>query len=242
MRIRYDVHIHSCLSPCGDDELTPAFVAGAAKLGGLDVVALSDHNSAKNCPAFLTAAEFYGIAALPGIELSTVEGVHVLCLFECLDDALKFDEYVSERLIKMENRPEFFGNQLVMNEDDEIVAREPYLLSGDTEIPFNEARELVARFGGVALPAHIDRKVNGAVEIFGTVPTEAGFCAFELRAREKTDEYMQYMTAEPLILYNSDAHFAEDIGSAGGTITLDDGEIERYGLAGAFIRHIKNRA
>ena len=242
MRIRYDVHIHSCLSPCGDDELTPAFVAGTAKLCGLDVVALSDHNTAKNCPAFLTAAEFYGIAALPGIELSTIEGVHVLCLFEGLDDALRFDAFVSEKLIKMENRPEFFGNQLVMNEEDEIVSREPYLLSGDTEISFNEARALVREYGGVALPAHIDRKVNGAVEIFGTVPTEAGFGAFELRAREKTDEYLQYMTADPLIIYNSDAHFAEDIGSAGGTLTLDDGEIEKYGLAGAFFRHLKNRA
>ncbi|MBR2454215.1 MAG: PHP domain-containing protein [Clostridia bacterium] len=242
MRIRYDVHIHSCLSPCGDDELTPAFVAGTAKLCGLDVVALSDHNTAKNCPAFLTAAEFYGMAALAGLELSTVEGVHVLCLFERLDDALRFDAFVSEKLIKMENRPEFFGNQLVMNEEDEIVSREPYLLSGDTEISFNEARALVREYGGVALPAHIDRKVNGAVEIFGTVPTEAGFGAFELRAREKTDEYLQYMTADPLIIYNSDAHFAEDIGSAGGTLTLDDGEIEKYGLAGAFFRHLKNRA
>jgi len=242
VRIRYDVHIHSCLSPCGDDELTPAFVAGTAKLCGLDVVALSDHNTAKNCPAFLTAAEFYGIAALAGLELSTVEGVHVLCLFERLDDALRFDAFVSEKLIKMENRPEFFGNQLVMNEEDEIVSREPYLLSGDTEISFNEARALAREYGGVALPAHIDRKVNGAVEIFGTVPTEAGFGAFELRAREKTDEYLQYMTADPLIIYNSDAHFAEDIGSAGGTLTLDDGEIEKYGLAGAFFRHLKNRA
>ncbi|MBR6742686.1 MAG: PHP domain-containing protein [Clostridia bacterium] len=242
MRIRYDVHIHSCLSPCGDDELTPAFVAGTAKLCGLDVVALSDHNTAKNCPAFLTAAEFYGIAALAGLELSTVEGVHVLCLFERLDDALRFDAFVSEKLIKMENCPEFFGNQLVMNEEDEIVSREPYLLSGDTEISFNEARALVREYGGVALPAHIDRKVNGAVEIFGTVPAEAGFGAFELRAREKTDEYLQYMTADPLIIYNSDAHFAEDIGSAGGTLTLDDGEIEKYGLAGAFFRHLKNRA
>ena len=178
MRIRYDVHIHSCLSPCGDDELTPAFVAGTAKLCGLDVVALSDHNTAKNCPAFLTAAEFYGIAALAGLELSTVEGVHVLCLFERLDDALRFDAFVSEKLIKMENCPEFFGNQLVMNEEDEIVSREPYLLSGDTEISFNEARALAREYGGVALPAHIDRKVNGAVEIFGTVPTEAGFVAF----------------------------------------------------------------
>ena len=175
MRLRYDLHIHSCLSPCGDDVLTPAFVAGSAKLCGLDVAALTDHNSAKNCPAFFKAAEFYGLSPLGGLELSTVEGVHVLCLFDELEKIMEFDRFVSERLIKMENDPAFFGNQLVCDEEDEVLGEEKYLLSGDTDIAFNDVREIVLSYGGVALPAHIDRKVNGAVEIFGTVPAEAGF-------------------------------------------------------------------
>ena len=116
MRLRYDLHIHSCLSPCGDDVLTPAFVAGSAKLCGLDVAALTDHNSAKNCPAFFKAAEFYGLSPLGGLELSTVEGVHVLCLFDELEKIMEFDRFVSERLIKMENDPAFFGNQLSTRE------------------------------------------------------------------------------------------------------------------------------
>ena len=224
MRIRYDLHIHSCLSPCGDDELTPATVAGMAKLCGLDACALTDHNSAKNCPAFFKAAAFYGVAPLGGLELSTVEGVHVLCLFDTLEKTMDFDRFVYSRLLKTENRPDFFGEQLVRDEEDAILAREPYLLSGDTDIPFSEALGHAKRYGGVALPAHIDRQANGAVAVFGTVPPEGGFTSFELRDRDNLNAYKIYLPADdPVILFDSDAHRAEDIGAAGGTMHLPDG-------------------
>ena len=238
MRLRYDLHIHSCLSPCGDDVLTPAFVAGSAKLCGLDVAALTDHNSAKNCPAFFKAAEFYGLSPLGGLELSTVEGVHVLCLFDELEKIMEFDRFVSERLIKMENDPAFFGNQLVCDEEDEVLGEEKYLLSGDTDIAFNDVREIVFSYGGVALPAHIDRKVNGAVEIFGTVPAEAGFKVYEMRDRGSKEDYLQYMCADPLVIYNSDAHQAESIGCAGGAATVDDALVSELGAASALLRYI----
>ncbi|MBQ5648911.1 MAG: PHP domain-containing protein [Clostridia bacterium] len=238
MRLRYDLHIHSCLSPCGDDVLTPAFVAGSAKLCGLDVAALTDHNSAKNCPAFFKAAEFYGLSPLGGLELSTVEGVHVLCLFDELEKIMEFDRFVSERLIKMENDPAFFGNQLVCDEEDEVLGEEKYLLSGDTDIAFNDVREIVLSYGGVALPAHIDRKVNGAVEIFGTVPAEAGFKVYEMRDRGSKEDYIQYMCADPLVIYNSDAHQAESIGCAGGAATVDDALVSELGAASALLRYI----
>ena len=89
-RYYYDFHIHSCLSPCGDDDMTPANIAGAATLAGLQIVALTDHNTAKNCPAFFKAAKHYGIIAIAGMELTTLEDIHVVCLFEKLDQALSF--------------------------------------------------------------------------------------------------------------------------------------------------------
>ena len=242
MRLRYDLHIHSCLSPCGDDVLTPAFVAGSAKLCGLDVAALTDHNSAKNCPAFFKAAEFYGLSPLGGLELSTVEGVHVLCLFDELEKIMEFDRFVRERLIKMEHDPAFFGNQLVCDEEDEVLGEEKYLLSGDTDIAFNDVREIVLSYGGVALPAHIDRKVNGAVEIFGTVPAEAGFKVYEMRDRGSKEDYLQYMCADPLVIYNSDAHQAESIGCAGGAATVDDALVSELGAASALLRYIADAA
>ena len=85
--LSYDLHLHSCLSPCGDDDMTPANIVGMAAVMGLELIALTDHNSAKNCPAFLKMAEEYGILALPGMELTTEEEVHVVCLFSELDAA-----------------------------------------------------------------------------------------------------------------------------------------------------------
>ena len=106
--LAYDLHIHSCLSPCGDDDMTPANIAGMAALKGLDAVALTDHNSCKNCPAFLAAAKEYGIIGIPGMELTTSEEVHAVCLFPELYQAMEFDRFVYSRLIKVKNRPEIF--------------------------------------------------------------------------------------------------------------------------------------
>ena len=99
----YDFHIHSCLSPCGDDEMTPANLVGMAKVKGLDVIALTDHNSCRNCPAAIVHGEQYGITVIPGMELCTVEEVHVICLFPDLPSALAFDAYVYERLLPIRN-------------------------------------------------------------------------------------------------------------------------------------------
>lgn len=100
----YDLHIHSCLSPCGDEDMTPANIVGMAALKGLDVIALTDHNSCKNCPAIMKAAQEYGISVIPGMELTTMEEVHVLCLFPELSRAMDFDAYVYERLLPFPNR------------------------------------------------------------------------------------------------------------------------------------------
>ena len=87
MKCYYDLHLHSCLSPCGQEDMTPADLAAMCALAGLDVVALTDHNSAGNCAAFLKAAASHGLLALPGMELTTEEEIHVLCWFESLEGA-----------------------------------------------------------------------------------------------------------------------------------------------------------
>ena len=89
-RYKYDLHVHSCLSPCADDDMTPANIAGMAHLNGLQLLALTDHNSCKNCPAFMDACRQYGIVPVPGMELCTAEEIHMICLFASLDDALAF--------------------------------------------------------------------------------------------------------------------------------------------------------
>ena len=105
MKVRYDLHIHSCLSPCGDRDMTPNNIVNMALLAGLDMIALTDHNSCKNCPAFLRVAEQAGLVALPGMELCTAEECHVVCLFPTLDAAMAFDAMVETTLPPEENRP-----------------------------------------------------------------------------------------------------------------------------------------
>ena len=124
----YDFHIHSCLSPCADDDMTPNNIAGTAVLAGLEAVALTDHNSSKNCPAFFEAAKKYGLIPIAGMELTTAEDIHIVCLFPELDGAMKFDAYVSKHRMKIPNRTDIFGEQLIMNGEDEIIGREDYFL------------------------------------------------------------------------------------------------------------------
>ena len=123
-RSYYDFHIHSCLSPCGDDDMTPNNIAGMASLAGLNIVALTDHNTAKNCPAFFEAAKRNGIIPIAGVELTTSEDIHIVCLFEYLDDALKFDNFLKDRRFKIPNRVDIFGEQMIMNGNDEVIGTE----------------------------------------------------------------------------------------------------------------------
>ena len=150
----YDLHIHSCLSPCGDEDMTPANIVGMAALKGLDVIALTDHNSCKNCPAIKKAAQEYGISVIPGMELTTMEEVHVLCLFPELSRAMDFDAYVYERLLPFPNREDLFGRQIIYNENDEPAGKVEYLLISSTQITFSAAQDIVEQFGGVMIPAH----------------------------------------------------------------------------------------
>ena len=130
----YDLHIHSCLSPCGDNDSTPNNIAGMASLCGLNIVALTDHNTCKNCPAFFAAAKKYGIIPIAGMELTTAEDIHVVCLFEELSDAMRFDEFVESRRLLIKNRKDIFGNQLILDGDDEVVGEHivEIIPNGDT--------------------------------------------------------------------------------------------------------------
>ena len=155
--LAYDLHIHSCLSPCGDDDMTPANIAGMAALKGLDAVALTDHNSCKNCPAFLAAAKEYGIIGIPGMELTTSEEVHAVCLFPELYQAMEFDRFVYSRLIKVKNRPEIFGKQQIYDENDSVCGEESCLLINAVNLSFEGLWEKAVSYGGVMFPAHIDK-------------------------------------------------------------------------------------
>lgn len=214
MTVYYDVHIHSCLSPCGDDDMTPNNIAGMAHLNGLNLIALSDHNSCKNCESLMKAVQAYdGLIALPGMELTTQEEVHILCLFPALSAAMEFDQYVGSRLIQVENRPDIFGRQLVLNERDEPVGEEPFLLINATEISVSDAPGIVERHGGIAIPAHIDKMANSMISQLGFLPPDPFFGCFEVANPANLPNLLEEnpILCDKLIITDSDAHYLEHI-------------------------------
>ncbi len=218
----YDLHIHSALSPCGDDDNTPNNIAGMASLNSLDIVALTDHNTCKNCPAFFSAAENYGIIPIAGMELTTSEDIHVVCLFENLDDALQFDEYVAEHRILIKNRPEFFGEQLILDKEDNIIGKEEYLLSNATEISVDDIYSLVHNFRGVAYPAHIDRESNSITAVLGTVPEDSEFIYYGLHELKNASVCAEkYNLDKNKFIISSDAHCLTDMRDAENYFLLD---------------------
>ncbi len=222
-RYYYDLHLHSCLSPCGDDDNTPNNIAGMASLCGLNIVALTDHNSCKNCPAFFEAAEKYGIIPIAGMELTTSEDIHVVCLFEQLSDALRFDEYVDENRIKIKNRPEIFGNQTVTDGQDNPIATVDALLINATSISIDDVCEVVPKFNGVCYPAHIDRDSNGVIAVLGTLPNDIGFNFYEIHDSDKIPEYSEkYGISPDKIIVSSDAHYLMDMRDAQNYFELPD--------------------
>lgn len=234
MKYYYDLHLHSCLSPCGDDEATPDSIAGMGELNGLDIMALTDHNTAKNCPAFFKAAKRHGIIPLGGMELTTAEDIHMVCLFDVLDNAMAFSEYIESRRIPIKNRTDIFGNQLICDDEDNIIGTEENLLSNATTVSLDEAPELVKSFGGVCFPAHIDRQANGILAVLGAFPDKPYFPVCEVHDSEKMQEYAEEY--QKRIVSSSDAHYLWDIREKDMFFELDS---ERENAAGAVISYLR---
>ncbi|MEG0988310.1 MAG: PHP domain-containing protein [Clostridium sp.] len=213
LNLAYDLHIHSCLSPCGSDEMTPYNIAAMAALKGLDVIAVTDHNSCKNCPAVLCAAKEYGILAIPGMEINTAEEVHAVCLFKTLEAAMKFDAYVYMHLIPVHNREDIFGKQEIYDCDDQVCGQVENLLINSTDISFDDLWDLVRSYDGVMFPAHVDKQANSLISNLGFIPPDSKFTTAELKDLSKLhmikkgNAYLNHCR----IVSNSDAHYLEDI-------------------------------
>ena len=221
----YDFHVHSCLSPCGDADNTPNNLAGMAFLNGVRIMALTDHNTSRNCPAFFAAARRYGIVPIAGMELTTSEDIHAVCLFETLEEALAFNDEVDERRVRVKNREDIFGEQLILDEDDNVVGHEEDLLINATTISLDETPELVAQHRGICYPAHIDRPANGAIEILDDFPHYVGFHLAELHDKENRESYVRDYHLEGIrLLFSSDAHYLDQLrdGTDNDFFEIDD--------------------
>ena len=221
---RYDLHVHSCLSPCGDSDMTPNNVVQMALLSGCEILAITDHNTCRNAPAILEAGERNGLLVVPGMELCTSEEAHVVCLFETLEGALGFDRYVYEHMPHVKNSPEIFGQQPILDGSDEQVGEEENLLLVSSFIGVDQVVGLTAQYGGVAFPAHVDRDSYSVIASLGAIPPEAGFTAAEVTRGCDMEAYRQEHPelSGLLILRDSDSHYLETLADEPGFLQLED--------------------
>lgn len=218
--------------------MTPANIIGMAKLKELDVIAITDHNSCRNCGPTIKLGEENQILVIPGMELTTQEEVHVVCLFENLSDALSFDQYVYRKLQKVENKEEIFGQQLMVDKDENILYHEPYLLINATDITFLDVYGLMQEYHGVMIPAHIDKNANSLLSNLGFIPPDSRFTCVELKNLEnlhrlqKQNPYLEHC----IVITDSDAHYLWDINEAVNSLYVEDKT--RQGVLTALSRNV----
>ena len=220
-----DLHMHSCLSPCADDDMTPANICGMAYIKGLQAIAVTDHNTGRNLPYVKEAADHYGLIFLPGMEITTKEEVHLLGYFRDVETAVEVGEIFSSHLPPMKNKPDFFGNQLVMNTDDEVMDVEDRLLIGATDLDLEECTRIIREHEGAAVPAHINRG-HGLLTNLGLFPAEPEFPVVEVRNELDVNDKL---IGNRRRLQSSDAHHLGDILEA-----VYDLPAERFSLGGLF--------
>ena len=207
VRAFVDLHIHSCLSPCGDALMTPNNIVNMSMLKGLDFIAVTDHNSARNLPAVEKVCAQTGVLLLPGMELTTQEEVHLLSYFPTVAQACAFSEEIYPFLPPIKNRASLFGEQQVMNEEDEQVGEEEKLLLSALDLSIDELVDRIHAAGGAAVPAHINRGNNGLLNVLGFLPP-----GLPVDAVEVTRDMPCAADVSALrVLHSSDAHYIENI-------------------------------
>ena len=213
--IKYDFHLHSALSPCGDMDMTPNNIVNMAKLIGLDAIAVTDHNSIGNARSAMKVGESVGLKVVPGMEVETNEEVHILTLYPDISAAEYVAEIVYSRLPDIPNKPEIFGAQAFMDEEDNIIGYEDKTLISSADISINELFGYVEEAGGIFIPAHVDRHSYSVLTNLGFVPDDIDIKYIEV-SRRTTDVAAYLESRKDLkrygILRNSDAHYLEDIG------------------------------
>lgn len=238
MLVACDLHNHSCLSPCGSLEQPPSVLARLARQRGLELVALTDHNSALNAPAFSVCAAREGIAALYGMEATSAEEVHVLCLFAEPAAALDFGVFLAARLPRLPYDPVRMGDQVVVDEDDMIIDQPDLYFGAALELDFGALCDAAASRGALVIPAHIDRPMFGALTQLGFLP-DGPYAAVEA-VRPLPAGAARGFT----VVTGSDAHYPEHIArrpfgleladgwNAGGVVNI---EAVRSALAGGLV-------
>lgn len=205
MKLTYDLHVHTALSPCGEEEMSPNNIVNMALLNDLDVIAITDHNSCENTRAVLEVAKGTPLLVIPGMEIETREEIHVVCLFSDLDSVYNVQKQIYAHLPPLRNNKKVFGEQLLFDEEDEIIGRLERLVAFATDLSIDEVKTLVESNGGVFIPAHIDRPSYSILSNLGMIPSNMKLKTLEI---SRFADYEAYSIKYPQyrIIQCSDAH------------------------------------
>lgn len=218
-----DLHVHTCLSPCGDFSMLPTLIIMKTKEKNLDMIGICDHNSTENVMSVKKAGEKEGVVVLGGIEITSREEVHILGLFDNQSDLLKIQNMVYEHLPGI-NDEDAFGEQLLVDETDEIKGINEKLLIGATTLSLEQVVTMVDNLGGVAIAAHIDRESFSVIGQLGFIPKGLGIDALEVSPKSTVEDVrIKFAQANkfPLVSF-SDAHYLEDIGKRSTSFRMQE--------------------
>jgi len=221
--LKADLHIHTVLSPCATLEMLPPFIVQRALEQSVHLIAITDHNSSANVPAVIKAAEGTEVTVLPGMELTTAEEIHVVCLFDTCEQLAELQKLVDQNLPRILNNPDFFGIQLIVDSEGNYVDTEERLLSNATRLSIGEAQKHVLNLGGIFIPAHVTREENGLLPRLGGIPPELNLSILEITNISKAAAIQRYPYLKNYHLIPSiDAH---DLEAISGLLTLQMDEI-----------------
>jgi len=231
-KFRMDLHIHTCLSPCGDSEMLPSKIVKKAKFEGLDAIGICDHNSVENVVAVKKAGKRENLEVIGGIEITSQEEVHILALFGNDADLLRIQNVVYEHLPGV-NDEEAFGEQLIVDENDRIVGINNRLLIGATTLLVEQIVEIIHKLGGIAIASHIDREAFSIISQLGFIPEELNLDGLEvspLNSAEEVRTKLPQVNDFPIVGF-SDAHYLEDIGKAHTSFVMEKVNIDEIDKA-----------
>ena len=225
-----DLHVHTCLSPCAEPEMTPQAIVQRAKERNLDAVAVCDHNSAENVVAVKKAGANQGVQVLGGMEICSSEEVHILALFDNDDALFEMQKIVYGHLFG-ENNEKYFGSQLLVDEHDEVVGTTDKLLIGSTTLSVSEIVETVHGLGGLVVASHVDREAFSLIGQLGFIPEGLPLDALEVSLRCPDSGIGNYRKHGFELVRSSDAHLLQDIGRGFTTFLLDAAEFSEVSMA-----------
>lgn len=224
-RFKADLHVHTCLSPCAEVNMSPERIVKQARARGVHVLGICDHNSAENAPAAMEAARRHGVHVLAGMEVTSSEEVHILALFDSLEPVRALQDIVYRHLPGT-NDAEVFGMQVVANADDEVLAFNEKLLIGATTLRVEEVVEGIRSLGGLAVAAHVDRESFSLIGQLGFVPDGLPLDALEISPALSFEEAKRRYDPSMPLIQGSDAHRIEEIGRCCTQFLVENTSIE----------------